>query len=294
MAIKITSEKTEFFIQNLQRTGLDREEALIYFTLIQHGKKGTYIKDLSDHLPIKRTTLYSILDRLNKRGCVRRNLEYSGPKGARIFAAISPELYIERIIKKKKIELQELEEVESNVKKKLEDTYLESMEFSIDEISSVLIPYLKPLYEKGWKVIEHIVEKSQITHRVEAYDITLLVPNAKFVKEAGFLLFKYNRDIENDENIQNYIFATLSRKSKEEVLDRGIGIVDIELNEKRIELNGRQYRGNLPKYRFEGNKDFIDITEIVMIPIKNKIFYIWAENHEIILKMTEAIFREEK
>ena len=31
-----------------------------------------------------------------------------------------------------------------------------------------------------------------------------------------------------------------------------------------------------------------------MIPIKNKIFFLWAENHEMIVKMAETIFQEEE
>lgn len=290
----MTDNKTEEYIQGLQKTGLTHEEALIYFNLIQHGKKGTYIKDLTDHLPIKRTTIYSILNRLHDRGYVRENLEYEGPKGAKMYAAISPELYMSRIINKKKSELEMLEKIELDVIDKLETMYLESIEFSISEIDDFLKPYLNPLYEKGWKVIEHIVEKSQITHDFEAYDTTLLVSNAKFVKDAGFMVFRYNRDVEYDENTLNYMFDMLSRKGKEEVLNKGIGVVDIKLIESEIEIKGKKFKGHLPKFKFEHNDGYIQITETVMIPIKDKIFFMWAENHKFILEMANAIFKIEK
>ncbi len=290
----MTDNKTEEYIQGLQKTGLKHEEALIYFNLIQHGKKGTYIKDLTDHLPIKRTTIYSILNRLHDRGYVRENLEYEGPKGAKMYAAISPELYMSRIINKKKSELEMLEKIELDVIDKLETMYLESIEFSISEIDDFLKPYLNPLYEKGWKVIEHIVEKSQITHEFEAYDTTLLVSNAKFVKDAGFMVFRYNRDVEYDENTLNYMFDMLSRKGKEEVLNKGIGVVDIKLIESEIEIKGKKFKGHLPKFKFEHNDEYIQITETVMIPIKDKIFFMWAENHKFILEMANAIFKIEK
>jgi len=290
----MTSDRSEEYIGGLQKIGLTREEALIYITLIQHGKKGTYIKDLTDHLPIKRTTIYSILNRLHDRGYVRENLEYEGPKGAKMYAAISPELYMSRIINKKKSELEMLEKIELDVIDKLETMYLESIEFSISEIDDFLKPYLNPLYEKGWKVIEHIVEKSQITHEFEAYDTTLLVSNAKFVKDAGFMVFRYNRDVEYDENTLNYMFDMLSRKGKEEVLNKGIGVVDIKLIESEIEIKGKKFKGHLPKFKFEHNDEYIQITETVMIPIKDKIFFMWAENHKFILEMANAIFKIEK
>ncbi len=285
----MTSDTNEEYIEGLQKIGLTREEALIYITLIQHGKKGTYIKDLTDHLPIKRTTIYSILNRLHDRKCVRENSEYDGPKGAKIYAAISPESYMSRIINKKKIELKLLEKIKLDVIDRLETIYLESIEFSLNEIDDFLKPYLNSLYEKGWKVIEHIVEKFQITHEFEAYDTTLLIPDAKIVKDAGFMVFKYNRDVENDENTLNYMFDMLSRKGKEEVLNKGIGVEDLELNETIIEIKGKRFRGHTPKFKFEHTDKYIQMTETVMIPIKNKIFFIWAENHKFILEMAEGI-----
>ncbi len=285
----MTGDTTEEYIGGLQKIGLTREEALIYITLIQHGKKGTYIKDLTDHLPIKRTTIYSILNRLHDRKCVRENSEYEGPKGAKIYTAISPESYMSRIINKKKIELKLLEKIKLDVIEKLETIYLESIEFSLNEIDDFLKPYLNSLYEKGWKVIEHIVEKFQITHEFEAYDTTLLIPDAKIVKDAGFMVFKYNRDVENDENTLNYMFDLLSRKGKEEVLNKGIGVEDIELIESIIEIKGKKFRGHTPKFKFEDTDKYIQMTETVMIPIKNKIFFLWAENHKFILEMADGI-----
>jgi sugar-specific transcriptional regulator TrmB len=287
-------ERKENYITGLQKTGLTREEALIYYTLIEHGKKGTYIKDLTDHLPIKRTTIYSILNRLNDRGCVRENPEFEGPKGAKFYTAISPELYMNRIINQKEEELEKLKETNSKVIGKLEKLYLKELEFSLEEIDDFLKPYLRPLYEKGWKVIEHAVEKSQITFAFDAYDTTLLVPKAKIVKDAGFMIFKYDRNIEDDENTLNYMFDLLSRKGQEEILQKGIGITDMKLIEQDFEINGKKYRGHKPHFKFGDSKDYIQLTETVMIPIRNKIFFLWAENHDLILEMVDVIFQQEE
>jgi hypothetical protein len=187
------------------------------------------------------------------------------------------------------LELELLEKIKLDVIDKLETMYLESVEFSVNEIDDFLKPYLNPLYEKGWKVIEHIVEKFQITHEFEAYDTTLLVPDAKIVKDAGFMVFRYNRDIENDENTLNYMFDMLSRKGKEEVLNKGIGVEDIQLIERMVEIKGKKFKGHAPKFKFEHTDKYIQITETVMIPVKNKIFFLWAENLKMILEMTEGI-----
>ncbi|MFW9989338.1 MAG: helix-turn-helix domain-containing protein [Candidatus Odinarchaeota archaeon] len=288
------ASKTEDFIQGLKKAGLTRDEALLYYTLIQHGKKGTYIKDLTSHISIKRTTIYSIINRLHEKGYVVINPHYEGPKGAKMYAAISPELFINRIIILKRKELELLEKIKLEVIEKLETIYLESLEFSLKEIDNFLKPYLKPLYEEGWKVLEHIVEKSQITNGFEAYDISLLVSDAKIVKDAGFMVFRYNRDVEKDKNTLNYMFDMLSRKGKEEILNKGLGVVDVKLIITSFEIKGRKFKGHLPEFKFENSNKYVQLTETIMIPIKNKIFFLWAENHEFILKMIDAIFKVEK
>jgi sugar-specific transcriptional regulator TrmB len=285
--------KTKDHIQALRKTGLTHEESQIYFTLIQHGKKGTYIKDLTEHLSIKRTTIYSILNRLIAKGCVNLNRKLDGPKGAKIFSAISPKLYMDKIIRSKKLELAELEETKINILDDLELIYLKNREFSIDEVDDFLKPYLDPLYKIGWKVINYYVEKSKITQGFEAYDTTLLIPTAKVVKDAGFIVFKHDHDVENDSNTLNYMFDLLSKKGKEEVLRKDLGVVEIDLIEKQFKIKGKFYRGHLPKFKFDHSNNYVQMTESVMIPFKNKVFFLWAENHEFILKMAETIFQQD-
>jgi hypothetical protein len=51
------------------------------------------------------------------------------------------------------------------------------------------------------------------------------------------------------------------------------------------------YKGFLPKFKFENRKDWMDITEMVVIPQKDKIFSLWAENHTSILEMIQGILK---
>ena len=60
--------KEKELIEVLQNTGLNYKEALIYFTLMKLGPKGCMVRDLTHVLPIKRTTIYSILRKLIKHG----------------------------------------------------------------------------------------------------------------------------------------------------------------------------------------------------------------------------------
>lgn len=57
-----------------------------------------------------------------------------------------------------------------------------------------------------------------------------------------------------------------------------------------IEIKGKKFKGHSPKFKFEHTDKYIQITETVMIPIKNKIFFMWAENHKFILEMADGIF----
>ena len=103
----ITEEKTQEFLKAIQKTGLNYDESRIYYTLIQHGKNGTYVKDLNEHLDIERTTIYSILKRLIVKGCVLESDRSNAPKKARMFIAFEPTKFFNKILIKKKKELEE-------------------------------------------------------------------------------------------------------------------------------------------------------------------------------------------
>jgi len=289
MVDKITNE----FVKALQLTGLTSEEALIYFTLIQHGKKGTYVRDLIYHVPIKRTTIYSILNRIMEKECIRISEKSEAPKKAKIFVATSPTIFIDKILREKKKEVKELEEMRLNFVDKLEDVFLKSMEYSFEDIDDFLKPYFEPLIEKGWKVIEHVVERSKRNYMFEIYDCTLLVPNAKYVKDCGFIVIEFDNIIENDKNTLNFINGLLKKVGKEQVLTKGIGVVDVKIEDSQIEFYDNVYRSFKTEFLWPNSDEYQELTKSVVLPIKNKIFFLWAETYEIVKEMVDVIFNVE-
>ena len=56
----MSKKSNQEFIKALQKLGLSYNEAMVYYYLVQHGKRGTFVKDLKNHTKLERTTIYSI------------------------------------------------------------------------------------------------------------------------------------------------------------------------------------------------------------------------------------------
>ncbi len=285
---------TEEYIEGLKKIGLTDDESLVYFTLTRHGKKGTYVKDLVYHIPLKRTTIYSILNRLIEKKCVKIAEKSDAPKKAKIFVATSPSVFIDETIRKKKKELKIIEDIRSNLANKLESVYLESMEYSFKDIDEFLQPYFKPLMDKGWKVIEHTIEKSRMNYMFDIYDCALLIPNAKFVKDCGFIIIKFDHIVEKDIDTLNFIINLLKRIGKEQVLNKDIGVKDLKISDSKIEFYDNMYHSFKTEFLWENTKDFQELTKSVILPIGDKIFFLWAETYEFVKEMVYAIFNVER
>ena len=96
------ARKNDKFIQDLQKTGLNYEESIIYFALIQKGEKGVYASDLASEINVKRTTMLSKLDHLLQKGCVRVDSAPLAPRGIKRFFATNPGDYINQQIQQKR------------------------------------------------------------------------------------------------------------------------------------------------------------------------------------------------
>ena len=70
--MEIQIGKEEEYIQILQKIGLNHSDATLYFALLKEGPKGSTVYELVNHFEgnLKRTTIYSILRKLNVMGCV--------------------------------------------------------------------------------------------------------------------------------------------------------------------------------------------------------------------------------
>jgi predicted transcriptional regulator len=221
------SEKlNEEFIEGLQKLGLSYNEAKVYYYLITYGKKGTIVKNLKENTKLERTTIYSILNRLLDIGCVLESKKRDASKQAKTFIAVNPERYMEQFLHYKRNKLKELEKIKDSIIPRLETLFLHSKEFSFELVDDFIKPYFFPLIENGWKIQEYIVEKNSIIYGFDLYDCVLFNPNAKFVKEAGFMILKYDHIIENDETTLNYMYGLLKRKGREEILNKDIGVKD--------------------------------------------------------------------
>ncbi len=284
---------TEEFIEGLQKTGLTDDEALVYLTLIRHGKKGTYVKNLDNHLLLNRTTIYSILNRLVEKECIKISEKSTAPKKAKIFVATSPAVHIDKVLREKKNEINELEKIRVDLVDKLERLYLKSMEYSIDNIDDFVKPYFKFLMENGWKVIEQKIEKSKFNYIFEVYDCTLIPPNSKYIKDCGFLVFKFDYVVEKDQNILNFVIDLLKRIGKEQILNKDIGVKNVKISDSEIKFYNKKYTSFKIEFLWPKVKEYQEFTKSVVLPIKEKIFYLWAETYEVVKEMVDVIFNVE-
>ncbi|MBN1801585.1 MAG: hypothetical protein JW891_08780 [Candidatus Lokiarchaeota archaeon] len=286
--LPISIMKETKFVKDIQKFGFNKKEALVYYSLIEYGKKGSNVKNLKNQTGLERTTIYSILNRLIDLGYVFERLNSIVSNQTKIFVAINPRELAKRIIAEKQKELSHLIKIRDSKIEQLEIIFLGNNEVLLETLDDSLKAFLKPLIDKGWKIIDYHVEKSVITRGFEVYDLNLLNPKAKFVKNAGFMVFKYDYEVENDENALNYMYGLLKRKGREEIFRKDIGVIDIKLHEVNIDIKGSKYKGFIPEFMFEESNSWTRITEIVMIPRKDIIFSLWAENHEYLIEMTEG------
>ena len=86
-------------INTLKVIGLTHSEAIVYLALLKYGESGTRVLDLITTLkPMKRTTLYSVLSKLEELGCATISEKVTTPRNARIYAAVSPITFLQHKI----------------------------------------------------------------------------------------------------------------------------------------------------------------------------------------------------
>ncbi len=333
--------KEEEFIQALEKSGLNYNESSVYFALIKLGQKGATVFDLDHHFTpfLKRTTIYSILRKLIKLGCVREGDQSKETKKVTLFIANKPEEYFDKIISEKEKEIDKLQKLKEKYSDFFNIIYQEGMEYTLDEVDDLIQPYLKPLVEKGWKITSYLVKKEVPLFEYTVYECMLYSPKSKFLKENSFHLFLFENDIENDTTSLQFFIKGLKNKTHE-VVSYFSDIQEYKLEDKKMKFFNKTYPGFNLKVKLEDLKnskffdevikgirsywkkrdigghlakeskhlqesieinekeillnDSLDIWKAVIIPIKNKLFFLWAESYDILKEMVEPIFIIEK
>ncbi len=294
-----------------QNLGLNQKESDVFLTLIKSGKKGNIVKELTHSLPVERTTLYSILKKLIKLGFIYEGGKAEKSKNATIFIANSPKKLFRDIINQKEEELKLYRNFKSQYSEFLQNIYDEGFEVPFDEIDPAIQPYFLPLIEKNWKIKSYIFRKDVLDY--EVYDCMLYSPKAKLLKDNSYHIFLFNHNIEEDENALRFFSQGLKRKTKEMksyFFDTNLEFVDgkIEFFNKSYpcfkmmiqikDLKSSSYFASISddvKLLFnESSEELFEIGKAVIIPIGEKLFYLWAESDKILKEMVEPIFRVEK
>jgi len=334
-------DKEEKFVRALEKSGLNYNEALVYFSLIKLGQKGATVYELDHHFTpfLKRTTIYSILHKLIELGCVREGEQKQGSRKVTLFIANRPEEYYDKIILKKQKELDTLKKLKEKYLDYLTIIYQEGMEYYIEELDEFIQPYLKPLVKKGWSITSYLFKKEVPLFEYTVYDCMLKSPNAKYLKESSFHLFLFENNIEKDTTSLQFFIKGLRNKTHE-IISYFSDIKEYKLEDKELTFYNKTYpgfnltvklndlknskffdevidgirsywkKGEIGEHLAKDSKDLqeqinyqekaifsndsIDIWKAIIIPIKSKLFFLWAESYEILKEMIEPIFLIEK
>ena len=300
--------KENEIIELLDSIGLTRNQTLVYLALIKAGMKGSIVREIDHALDIKRTNIYPILSDLIEIGCVKEGGRAEKSKNAQIFIAVNPVEFLDHLIQKKHAEIDTLLEIKKNHSHYLQTIFKKGIEVNLDEIDSNLKPYFKPLVDNGWRIQSYIERKELAMFNYEVYDCLLHAPHARFLKDCSFHLFIFDYDIEKDMNALEFFTQGLKRKTKEmksyffdikqfQLIDDKLLMFKKELNcfKMRVKIkdleNSEYFNEILEEFKDNGSKNrYYEIGKAIILPIKEKIFYIWAESDEILKEMVAPIF----
>ncbi len=303
--------KENEFIELLENIGLTRNQALVYFALIKAGLKGSIVRELDHALEIKRTNIYPILSDLTQIGCVKESGRAEKSKNATIYIALDPVQFLDHLIQKKHAEIENLLQVKKTHSKSLQTIFKKGIEVKLDEIDSKLKDYFKPLIDSGWWIQSYIERKELAMFNYQVYDCLLHAPHARFLKDCSFHLFIFDYDIEKDNNALEFFKQGLKRKTKEmksyffdikqfQLADDKLNIFEKQLHcfKMRVKIkdleNSEYFTEILGEFKDNERKDqYYEIGKAVILPIKEKIFYLWAESEEILKEMIEPILKIE-
>jgi predicted DNA-binding transcriptional regulator len=303
--------REEKFIELLETIGLTHNQSLIYFTLIKAGKKGSIVRELDHVTDIKRTNIYPILHELIDLGYIIEGGYAEKSKNAAIYIAEEPIKLITQLIQKKREEINYLQKFKETNANSLQNIFQEGIEITLDEIDPILREYFKPLILAGWKIHSYVKRDNIPMFDYEVYDCMLYAPHAKILKDCSFHLFKFGYDIQNDRNALEFFSQSLKRKTKEiksyffdikqiQLLDEKVEFFDNTFQGYKMQIkindlkNSKYFSEELKEDTREGKSPFWTFGKALIIPIKNKLFYFWAESSKILSEIIEPIIKNEK
>ncbi|MFX1500515.1 MAG: helix-turn-helix domain-containing protein [Promethearchaeota archaeon] len=303
--------REENFVELLEKIGLTRNQSLIYFTLLKAGKNGSIVREIDHATDIKRTNIYPILHELIDLGCIIEGGYAEKSKNATIYIAIEPIKFVEQLIQKKRDEIDHLHKFKESHLKSLQTIFQEGIEIILADIDPILKNYFEPLVMTGWKIHSYIKRKEIPMLDYEVYDCMLYAPHARVLKDCSFHLFIFGYDIQNDQNALQFFSQSLKRKTKEiksyffdikqiQLLDEEVKFFSntfpsYKMLVKNSDLKNSTYFSEELKEDIDMKKsEYFEIGKVVMIPAKNKLFYLWAESNQILSEIIEPIIKIEK
>lgn len=300
----------ENFVELLENIGLTHNQSKIYFTLIKAGKNGSIVRDLDHSTDIKRTNIYPILHELIDLGCIIEGGYAEKSKNAAIYIAVKPINFVDHLIQKKREEINHLQKFKETNAKSLQNIYIEGIEINLDQINPILRKYFKPLIMSGWKIHSYVKRNHIPMFNYEVYDCMLYAPHASILKDCSFHLFTFGYDIQSDKNALEFFTQSLKRKTKE-IKSYFFDIKQIQLLDEKVEFfnntfpsfkmrikisdlkNSKYFSEELKEDAIAKNDNYFEIGKAVIMPIKNKLFYFWAESSQILSEIIEPIIKIE-
>ncbi|TFG02845.1 MAG: hypothetical protein EU539_12770 [Promethearchaeota archaeon] len=289
------------------KMGFTRNQALVYFELIKVGAKGTIVRELDHALDINRTNIYPVLNDLIEMGCVKEGGRAEKSKNATIFIAVDPLNFLDKFIKQKQNEINKLIEIKNTHSKSLQIIFKKGFTITLDEIEPELAPYIRPLLKVGWEIQSYVVREELAMFNYKVHDCMLYTPKARFLKDCSFHLFLFDYNIEKDKEALKFFSKGLKRKTKEmksyffdikqfQLIDDVFEISGKQLNcfKMRIKIDDLKNSNYFSEIMGEFEKDekrdgYYEIGKAIILPIREKIFYLWAETEKFLNQMLKPI-----
>lgn len=287
----MTDEKSEnIFVENLQKLDLDQDEALVYFTLLKMGKSGTIARKLNEELfSIERTRIYSILRKLIEKGCVKKGPPSEDARKPKKFIAVEPRHYFELIMEKIQSKLDELEEFKETILEELSTIFEKAKEIHENNLEPFIVPYFKQLIKHGWKVIDQKIIKGLNLFGGEStyeYRLTPPIESQNFLKLMGLIACVYDAKVDLEPGVIKFVIGQIKKVIKE---THAPDFDKLTITEEVSRLEGVEVFSLNIVVQEKKSKKTIEFGKTLIIPINNKIFFIWEEiNHE-----TETTQQEE-